>query len=680
MSLFGGDAAQDDRSQIETVDPTAATDTTGSTAPSSPTSHTAQEDQHAQVVSYSIYDAEDEDDADDDDSDEDAHGTIAPRPNRFVGKASTWRRYTATERNIAASLDETQARDLAPHLYNSHALKRRVRRSDAELKAVKDWQIKDDWMRKGAALEFVDIAGDKQTELVPPKRWTAWPLPADDVPMPLEEQGRKWEDGTIMGPSEWHDPGDNLREEVLAVCLRLAKKNFMARKPVSNSVQEQGSRLKGQSRARSKSATATPAPSGPSSRSPGLLDEVIGKDETESQSETETKFAHILGVERRRLTLQANLPRPTILADDDTARRLLGPSINSLLGRIDRLAEGIRRTRLNHFGRGTNGDTSGSERVSDLESVRSSSRSASGSRSRSVLTTRSTSRARSRTASHAPSPQKSRSTHSQPSKTPKRRRPVDEDSDSASDFGAEYGLDSSSDAERSTPSPSSKRARLSRENSVSSANREASVQIGLLDWSEVLGIASMTGWNSKAITRTAQRCAALFGESMSFLPLDEGLASQPTPPEPIVFTPSTVPPLDLTDKRNAIKKRPYFNIGTLRCPHPECPQHHEDYAIPYRVIEHCKRVHGYDPRTNDSDNEDRKVGGVHIDGFLQPITAKQGWLGAGRAKSRSAAPSAGEGRGRKKGKGKGKGKPEEDTGEEGAGEDALGGSAVGSPS
>jgi N-terminal acetyltransferase B complex catalytic subunit len=45
------------------------------------------------------------------------------------------------------------------------------------------------------------------------------------------------------------------------------------------------------------------------------------------------------------------------------------------------------------------------------------------------------------------------------------------------------------------------------------------------------------------------------------------------------------------------------------------------------------RNHGYDPRTNDSDNEERTHGGVHIDGFMQPITAKQGWLGHGRSKA-----------------------------------------------
>ncbi|KAF2273722.1 uncharacterized protein EI97DRAFT_435889 [Westerdykella ornata] len=682
MSLFGGDGTPpDDPSQSEIVAPSATADTTVSTTASSPTSHIPEEAQNAQIVSFSTYDAEDEEDEVDDESDQDAHAAGGLRPNRFVGKASTWRGYTASDRNIAASLEEIQARDLAAHLFNTHALKRRVRRPESELKGVKNWQSKDDWMKKGADLEFVDIAGDRQVELVPPKRWTAWPLPAEDVPIPLEQLGRKWVEGSIVGPSEWHDPGDNLREEILAVCLRLATRKFRARKTEIAGIEEIGGRSRAQSRARSKSVASARA----SSRAPSLSPEVSDEDrregfvardadeETGSQIETETKFAHVLNAKGKRLKLQANLPRPTVLADDEAARRILGPSINSLLARVDRLAEGIRRTRLNHFGRGNGSDTSASEGISDFESVRSSSRSVSRSRSRSVSTTRSTSRARSGTASRSPStPQKPRSSNPKPTKSRKRRRPADEDSDSASDFGADYGLDSPSSSEMSSPSPSTKRLRMSRETSVSSANREASIQIGLLDWSEVLGIASMTGWNSKAIARTAQRCAALFGEGMSFLPLDEGLAAQPSPPQPVHFTPSTIPPLDITDKRKAVKKRPYFDVGTLRCPHPECRQHHEDYSIPYRVIEHCIRVHGYDPRTNDSDNEDRKVGGVHIDGFLQPITAKQGWLGAGRAKSRSKGASGGEGRGKRKGKGKAKMKVEEDVGDEGEGEGVVG--------
>ena len=47
------------------------------------------------------------------------------------------------------------------------------------------------------------------------------------------------------------------------------------------------------------------------------------------------------------------------------------------------------------------------------------------------------------------------------------------------------------------------------------------------------------------------------------------------------------------------------------------------------------RSHGYDPRTNDSDNEERGEGGVHINGYLRPINAKTGWLGRGSGRSKT---------------------------------------------
>jgi N-terminal acetyltransferase B complex catalytic subunit len=146
-----------------------------------------------------------------------------------------------------------------------------------------------------------------------------------------------------------------------------------------------------------------------------------------------------------------------------------------------------------------------------------------------------------------------------------------------------------------------------------------------MDWSEVLALAAAKGWNEHAISRTAQRCAALFGESMSLIPLEEETATR-SAAEPVQYTPSMIPsPYSLLRKDSAPPKRPYFRTGTLRCPHVDCYGHENDFEAPYRVVQHCIRVHQYDPRTNDSDNEDRFVGGVHIDGFLQPIAAQRGW-------------------------------------------------------
>jgi N-terminal acetyltransferase B complex catalytic subunit len=120
---------------------------------------------------------------------------------------------------------------------------------------------------------------------------------------------------------------------------------------------------------------------------------------------------------------------------------------------------------------------------------------------------------------------------------------------------------------------------------------------------------------------------------MSFMHFHEELAAKPAT-EPVLYTPSLIPaPNVISISTPTAPKRPFFQPGTLHCPHIDCYGHDKDYELPDRVVEHCIRVHEYDPRTNDSDNEERKLGGVHIDGFLQPVTAKPGWLSRGPTKA-----------------------------------------------
>jgi len=49
-----------------------------------------------------------------------------------------------------------------------------------------------------------------------------------------------------------------------------------------------------------------------------------------------------------------------------------------------------------------------------------------------------------------------------------------------------------------------------------------------------------------------------------------------------------------------------------------------------------KKRHGYDPKAakpTDSVELPEVVGGVHLDGFMQPIPARQGWKGRDRSES-----------------------------------------------
>ncbi|KAF2876928.1 hypothetical protein BDV95DRAFT_558081 [Massariosphaeria phaeospora] len=569
------------------------------------------------------------------DSDSDADTAlehVAPRPNRFTGKRSTWKGYTEAERHIAAALDQAQSGDLAAHLYNAHALRRRTRLPLAQIKTPqsKDWHSKHLWFKGGDDLQYTDGLGEVQTELVPPRHWTAWPLDPDRVPAPHERFGSGKTDegdaGWSIKASGAPSAGAELREELLAVFQRLAKAKWRARNNRKKHQEAAAAKPRPRNKSRSKSVRSGHSQSAATDSEIPTSD--VGNEDSEdpktaSDSAADEKPADWLDAKHTH-TAEPRYAPIALLADDAKARRLLQPSVNSLLSQLDEVALAIRRSRLNHSGKVASGETSGSEFTSDAESVASDTAPRPGTRERNTSTRPASARATSRTASR-------RIRHA--SQVPKESITTSQhvhDSDSASDYGADVKLKnrSSSTLLRRKRARSEYASDDDDDDDDSTTSGRYGHQENLLDWSEVLGLASITGWNERAVARTAQRCAALFGEAMAFRAFDESLATQPAA-NPIHYTPSTMP---APPPRAQTAKRPIFEKGTLRCPHADCRGHQDDFELPYRVIEHVKRVHGYDPRTNNQDNEDRKMGGVHRDGFLQPIGLKPGWLGGGRAK------------------------------------------------
>lgn len=539
------------------------------------------------------------------------------RPNRFPGKPQTWKGYTAADRQIAASLEQIRDSDLAAHLYNAHALKRRVRRSIEELEGLKNWQSRDTWSKAGEDLHYTDLSGLVQTNLVPPKDWTAWPLPPSSLPSandrsdphPGGVEAQAW----VIGGAATQDVGEDLRQEMLAVFLRLAKEKWKYREEDPEGFHRRSGKSPSRNKSRSKSA-----PSKSASRSASRADTDMKESDADTGNSDEEKQVGMAGMKRLKGTQDEKYAESIFLADDAKSQRLLQPSINSILGNLDELMLAVRRTRLNHFGRGGSSDASSySEFTSDAESMGPDSRSSSRATSRPPANKRPSARPSSSHASMIES--KRRESRGVEAPTP------DSDIPSSNASGS-HAFDNADTARRARSSSTAS------EDSMSTT-RDWSGRTGLMDWSEILALAAVKGWDEGAIARTAQRCAMLFGESMSFIPLHEHEAAKPVV-EPVQYAPSIIPPPGaLSSRVPSVTKRPFFQVGTLRCPHMDCYGHHKDFALPYRVIEHCIRVHNYDPRTNDSDNEERTVGGVHIDGFLQPVTLKPGWLGHGRSKA-----------------------------------------------
>ena len=167
MSLFGGDSsAPPTESEYESE-----SDNSLSSFAQSQTLQAQLETRDAAAEDAAI-------DAPGNDADsEESTGEEPERPNRFRGPPRTWKGYTAADRQIAESLQQLEDADLAAHLYNAHALKRRAQKHTADISALETWQTKDAWLKQANELQHTDAAGQLQTELVPSKDWTAWPLP-----------------------------------------------------------------------------------------------------------------------------------------------------------------------------------------------------------------------------------------------------------------------------------------------------------------------------------------------------------------------------------------------------------------------------------------------------------------------------------------------------------------------
>lgn len=498
-------------------------------APSSSQTVLEQSGQH-QDDGHPRTDRDEEASEHDYDSDED-------RENRFTGPASTWRGYTADERALAASLDQERANNLSIHLYNSHALKTRLYDADTAARA-KPWLSKTHWM-----------ARDENGKLPwhPDQHWTAWPLPAEDVPRKGEgfcqDPAQHAEDaGTFRKTEAWR-PSADLSEELQAIMLRSAKQKSYSRSSVPA--------RNGDSRSQSSQPTSRPVSAASSRRS------------SDAGSATSTGSAEALG--RGRALLRTV---PAILTDDDQSKCILGPPTSHVLSKLDNLLTDLHKSRQNSASNQLHGQDATVDR-----------------------------------------------------KPQKRKRA------STVDLGADRS---------SADKMNSKRDH--------EKHPSGSHQSGLRDWSEVLGMAALTGWDQSIVDRAAKRCAILFGEIMSLRVMPEAAAST-SADRVIDYMPTQIPTFDMSDEDDDADED-VASGRELSCPEETCHRHQQPFEQRWRLREHMKKAHGYHtdeldamdlPASrladveDDSNNETtgakgvaKESGAVHPDGFLQPIEVSFG--------------------------------------------------------
>lgn len=229
------------------------------------------------------------------------------RPNRFYGDSGTYRDYIASERTLQTSLLHQRADDLSLHLYNTHALKLRVREpriASAADHGLKPYHSKSRWVKRGE--------GGK-TLWRPEDHWTAWPVRAEDVPRSGERFGLPsewWEhnDAETFRVREAWRPTGQMEEEVLALMMRKGKEDFInSRGMVSSDFEGDAG-------------------------GEGDVQRAEDDGEGEEDDDESTVAIQDTGTESEEAAM---------LADDETAAEILQPMVNYIMSKLDDLLLGL---------------------------------------------------------------------------------------------------------------------------------------------------------------------------------------------------------------------------------------------------------------------------------------------------------------------------------------------------
>lgn len=286
---------------------------------------------------------------------------------------------------------------------------------------------------------------------------------------------------------------------------------------------------------------------------------------------------------------------PVVQADDEKSRRQLRPLTRNILTQLDHLLVGLHRSQI--YARGAGRDTA-SEPATDTDYE-----------------------------SGNPKPDQ-------------KRRRSSEAIRRSSDSGSEASSTESSTSRDSARSESTE----SQSGPTDKQESRKSFRHGLRDWSDVLGVASMSGFPAAVVMRAAQRCSSLFGEDMIFQTVKEGRIKRVQtedgpdwkywvsdsegdelsrlPPRPRSKRPQSRPPSGSkpettrvkTDATRSVKPetKPSLPPGVPKpkgkgkhrkkdiiCPVVSCPRHEDGFSRRWNLNLHVKRMHTNHPMASE---------------------------------------------------------------------------------
>jgi len=506
-----------------------------------------------------------------------ANSTPSPainQENRGV-PASTYLSRIAPERDVADSLDVLTARDLSIHLFNAFALKRQARsqisssgttlRRPAPRGVVRKDSSKNTKVHDTTTDDNDDASDDSITyEQVGDLGWRP-PKVWTAWPVRAEEVPRE--------ESEWEEDGpfaalrESGEESSSGTLIELLMGHVL--KAAKERLREK--RLVDREQHAS-SPTRESGERSPSASSDGLLEE-------EAAAGADSPF---LAAE--------------ILADDDHAASILRPSIQHILSNLDKLLSNLHHARASYTTPKRRRNTRGFDgATSELTESNADISAASSNRKR----------RRSRTKNHQTQNHDVEDLTSSDGNTSndprnRKRQRTGSPNRSISRLNS-HSITRSASRSRSESHPAPK----SRSNPPLIAKfhefRSHKPRYAPLDWSTVLGISSLSAFPPCVVNRAAKRCADLFDEGMKFRSLH----------------------VDSADRDEEVDILPAgWRNGERKGKDDSSEEGNTDESNTKRGGSNAQNPALGNIQAN---GRDATHGGVHVDGFLQPIQGRKWW-------------------------------------------------------
>lgn len=616
---------------------------------------------------------------------EDSDYLYENRPNRWRGDPRTWLSITEEERLTYYALERVRNQDLSLHLYNAWALRQRQASAaageDSNQEEVRPTfptpkpdardLLADFWAQDVDAETGEPV---RNTPWVPPRSWTAWPLPPNQLPPDDFMKTTNDEDEVFTYRRTDDDsPRSRLEEVVSATTLRFAKERFRQRDIAESAHQGDESIVKTEPSA---------------SEIESQLSESGEHGEGDEGMDIDPESG---GQQKRKQKAPARTLKPVVSTDDDVSYDLMRLSTRRIVEKFHDTLTILHNGRMTSAqGLEASGESSSEsecgqgdhETPQKLSQPQHSSRSGSSperSPSRSILPAE----------DGAGEPTKTKSNRGRP------RKYVQREGESERDFKIRRGralkgkielpptvADDDDDdgttttAGESQSSPRKRKLGRKRRRESMSEDKENPMpkklaRLNLRGWKDVMGAGTLAGFSPDVIARATQRCANSFGQGMEMHKIKETAASsgasavKTTVYQPGGEMPSSsseseedVGDLDLRQARSmsrhssaapsrvvsptsdeddneegaSPKKSPKRATsrgkGQHFCPYADCDRALAGFDRPFNLKRHMKLVHGQDSlevaEKKEAATEDM-IGGVYRDGFLQPIKVQKGW-------------------------------------------------------